>query len=121
VEQRHHQQCQRKPDAVPETLPPRRGGGLQRGRMKSAGIILTMLALVGVPLVVFIVSRGTAPTHHVASAAAVERRFRAELRREHAGDITCSRTLSGLGVMCSGQVQGSSSTTLYELGSSVTP
>lgn len=89
--------------------------------MKSARIILTVLVLVGVPLGVLIVSRGAAPTHHVVSAASVERRFRAELRREHAGNITCSLTLSGLGVMCSGQVQGSSSTTLYELGSSVTP
>jgi hypothetical protein len=121
VERLYNGQCQRERHAVPEALPPRRGGGLQRGQMKPARIILTVLVLAGVPLGVFTVTRGTAPTHHVASAASVERRFKAELRREHASNITCSRTLSGLGVTCSGQVQGSSSTTLYELGAIVTP
>jgi hypothetical protein len=75
--------------------------------MNPARIILTVLVLVDVPLGIFTFSRGTAPTHHVASAASVERRFKAELRREHASNITCSRTLSGFGVMRSGQVQGS--------------
>jgi hypothetical protein len=89
--------------------------------MKSAGIVLAVLVLVGVPLGVFLVARQGAPTHHVASVASVERRLRTELRHEHASQITCSRTASGLAVTCSGQVQDSSTTTLYSLVEGVEP
>ena len=83
--------------------------------MRVGAILLTALVLVGVPLGVFIVARGTAPSHHVVGLVATEKRFREQLRHEGAKDIQCGRTLSGLGVMCSGEVQGSSSTTLYGL------
>jgi len=85
--------------------------------MKHLGPIATALVLVGVPLGVFVVARETAPTgQHLSSLARVEQRFRAQLRREGAKDIRCGRTLAGLGVSCSGEVRGASSTTLYELG-----
>jgi hypothetical protein len=85
--------------------------------MKSAGIILTVLVLVAVPLGVLVVARNTAPHAHHLTTAAIANQFKAQLRREGASDIQCSRTgqHGSYGVMCTGQRHGSSSTTLYEL------
>jgi len=49
--------------------------------MKSAGIVLTILVLVCVPLGVFIVPRETAPTHHVSRLALVAERLTANLEQ----------------------------------------
>jgi hypothetical protein len=84
--------------------------------VKHAGTVLMVLVLVGVPLGVFAVALHTPPAHRVSSLAAVERRFRAELRRKGATDIRCGRMSSGHGVFCSGALSRSSSSTLYELG-----
>jgi hypothetical protein len=75
-----------------------------------------VVVLVGVPLGVLIAARSTAHTHRLTTAA-IANQFKAQLRHEGASDIQCSRTgqHGGYGVMCSGQVRGNSSSTLYEL------
>jgi hypothetical protein len=68
--------------------------------MKSAGLVLTVLVLVGAPLGVFLVARNTAPPVHLVSVAATERQMRAQLRRMGANDIQCQVEDHGRGVLC---------------------
>jgi len=88
--------------------------------MKSAGIVLTILVLVCVPLGVFIVARETAPTHHVSRLALVAEQLTANLEQDGVTDVQCDWTGYRNGptrVTCEGTVGGSSLDSLRESNS----
>jgi hypothetical protein len=85
--------------------------------MKSSGIILTVLVLVGVPLGVFIVGRATAPTHHVSRLGVVAEQLTVNLEKNGVTNVQCDWTGSGSGptvLTCSGTVGSSSFDSLRE-------
>jgi uncharacterized protein YneF (UPF0154 family) len=88
---------------------------------RSLALASIVLVLVGVPLGVFLAARNTAPPVHPVSVTATERQIRAQLRRMGAKDIQCQVEDHGRSVACSGQGKGSSSNTIFGLGSVDTP
>ena len=85
--------------------------------MKSLGVILTILVLVGVPLGVFTVARETAPTRHVSRLALVAEQLTANLEQDGATGVKCVWTGSGNGptvLTCSGTVGSGSFDSLRE-------
>ena len=76
--------------------------------MKSAGVLLAVLALVGVPVGVGVVAHETAHYRHLSPQAVAAQQLIAKLQREGATNITCSWTGSGsvVSVSCTGAVDG---------------